>query len=44
MLPQYGYYPLVRDGVLLSESILSLFYIAVVISGGCIIAKKRNIT
>ena len=44
MLPQYGYYPLVRDGVLLSESILSFFYIAVVISGGCIIAKKRNIT
>ena len=44
MLPQYGYFPLVRDGVLLSESILSLFYIAVVISGGCIIAKKRNIT
>ena len=44
MLPQYGYFPLVRDGVLQTESIISLAYTVLVISCGCIIAKKRNIT
>ena len=44
MLPQYGYFPIARDGVLLTESVVSSIYIVLVISVGCIIAKKRNIT
>jgi len=42
-LGEFGYFAIARDGMVLTESLITVAYIAIMLAGGCIIAKKRNI-